>query len=147
VAAAPYLYRRLDETVRQKVESVFATHYRDLHVSVHSAALTSGGIQVRGVSIVDPKAEGPHSELAYFEELFLVCKTDLATVVREMPQIVEVVVRRPTIRSTRRPDGTWSVKRLFPLPRLGDEPPAISIEGGTLELFDPLKASPSSLSV
>ena len=83
LAAAPYLYRRLDETVRQVIESTIANHYKstenNLQVSVHSAAITRGGIQVRGVSIVDPQADGPHAELAYLDELFLVCQTDLKT--------------------------------------------------------------------
>ncbi len=147
LAAAPYLYRHLDETVRCRVESIFAQHYRNLKVTVHSAALADGGIQVRGVSIVDPKADGPRSEVAYLDELFLVCKTDLATLVRSTPPIVEVVARRPTIRATRRTDGTWSTSRLFPLPKFGDKPPVITIEAATLEIFDPLKKSPKSLTV
>ena len=70
-AAAPYLYRRLDETLRKKIESEFANHYRksNLEVSVHSAALVEGGIQVRGVSIFDPHADGPRAELAYLDEV------------------------------------------------------------------------------
>jgi hypothetical protein len=147
LATVPYFYRRLDETVRRKVETIFATHYQGLHVTVHSASLTSGGIQVRGVSIVDPQAAGPHAELAYLDELFLSCKTDLATLLQATPQIEEVVSRRPTIRATRRPDGSWSTSRLFPLPKLGDQPPVIVIEGATLELFDPLGETPRAFTV
>ena len=147
LAAAPYLYRRLDEAVRSRVEAIFAAHYKGLRVSVHSAALTDGGIQVRGVSIVDPQADGPRAELAYFDELFLVCKTDLSSLLNSMPSIVEVVARRPTIRATHRRDGTWSTGRLFPLPKLGDQPPAITIEGGTLEMFDPLQKTPKTFTV
>ena len=145
LATVPYFYRRLDETVRTRVESIIATHYRGLRVSVHSAAFANGGIQVRGVSIVDPQAEGPRAELAYLDDLFLVCKTDLATLLHANLQIEEAISRRPTIRATRRPDGTWSTSRLFPLPKLGDQPPVITIEGATLELFDPLTPTPRVL--
>ena len=147
LAAVPYVYRRLDETVRARVETLFATHYRDLRVTVHSAALADGGIQVRGVSIEDPKADGPRAELLYIEELFLVCKTDLATLLSTTPEIVEVTARRPLLRATRRADGSWSASRLFPLPTLGREPPTISIEGATVELFDPLEKTPRSLAL
>ena len=143
----PYFYGKLDETVRSRVESIFAEHYRGLSVKVQSAAITDGGIQVRGVSISDPKADGPRAELAYLDELILVCKTDLATLVRGTPQIVEVVARRPAIHATRRPDGTWSTSRLFPLPKFGEQPPKITIEAGTLNLFDPLKNPACSLAV
>ncbi|HVU86574.1 MAG TPA: hypothetical protein VHD36_04595 [Pirellulales bacterium] len=149
LAAAPYLYRRLDETARRYVESMFAKHYKqqNLEVSVHSAAIVEGGIQVRGVSIVDPHADGPRAELAYLDELFIVCDTDLKTLVQGMPTISEIIARRPTIRATHRPDKTWSTSRLFPLPHFGDRPPLITIEAATLELFDPLKNTPKSFTV
>ncbi len=149
LAAAPYLYRRMDETVRRYVESLFADHYKEhnLEVSVHSAALADGGIQVRGVSIVDPHADGPRAELAYLDELFIVCKTDLKTLLQGMPEVSEIIARRPTIRATHRPDKTWSTSRLFPLPHFGDRAPLITIEAATLELFDPLKSTPKSFTV
>ena len=143
----PYFYRQLDETVRGRVETIFATHYNGLKVTVHSAALAHGGIEVRGVSIVDPQADGPRPELAYLEELFLVCETDLQTLVQGTPKIVEIIARRPVIRVTHRPDGTWSASRLFPLPRFGNQSPVITVESATLELFDPLKHPTSSLTV
>src|SRR5262249_22912855 len=122
-------------------------HYSHLRVSVRSAALLGDGIQVRGVTITDPNADGPQAELAHFEELFLSCKTDLATLLTAPPDIKEVTVRRPTIRATRRPHGGWSANRLFPLPKFGAEPPTIMIEGGTLEIFAPLKVPSSTFTV
>lgn len=139
VGAGVFYCTTIDNTVRAKVEQMIADHYKHLRVSVRSAALLSDGIQVRGVTITDPNADGPQSELAHFEELFLSCKTDLKTLLTAPPEIKEVTVRRPTIRSTHRPDGAWSASRLFPLPKFGAEPPTILIEGGSLELFDPLK--------
>src|SRR5208283_2454527 len=52
-----------------------------------------------------------------------------------------VIVRRPTLRMTRRPDGSWSAARLLPLPKLDDGPgPEVRFENGTIEIFDPTKA-------
>ena len=137
--------------MRKIVESTIADHYKstgkNLQISVHSASITTGGIQVRGVSIVDPQADGPNAELAYLDELFLVCQTDLKTLLHGKPPITEVVSRRPTIRATHRPNSTWSTSRLFPLPKFGDKPPLITIEAATLEIFDPLKSTPKSLTV
>ncbi|HEY4311999.1 MAG TPA: AsmA-like C-terminal region-containing protein [Pirellulales bacterium] len=133
--------------MRKIVETKISEHYTGLQVSVHSAGLTDGGIQIRGVSIVDPHADGPHAEIAYLDELFMVCKTDIKTLLQGMPSISEVIARRPTIRATHRPDGTWSTSRLFPLPKFGDKPPLITIEAAILEIFDPLKSTPKSLTV
>ena len=147
VAAAVYYYGQLDDTVRGRIEKLFADHYVHLRVSVRSATLLSDGIQVRGVTITDPNADGPQHELAVFDELFLTCKTDLATLLTAPPQIEQVIARRPIIRATRRSDGTWSANRLFPLPKFGESPPTIIIEGATLELFDPLKIPASTFTV
>ncbi|HEY2837903.1 MAG TPA: hypothetical protein VGJ26_02055, partial [Pirellulales bacterium] len=147
VGAGVYFYGKLDDTVRAHVEKMIGDHYSHLRVTVRSAALLSDGIQIRGVTITDPNADGPQSELAFFDELFLSCKTDLTTLLTAPPDIKEVTVRRPTIRSTHRPDGAWSASRLFPLPKFGAEPPTILIEGGTLELFDPLKVPSSTFAV
>ena len=85
--------------MRKIVESTIADHYKstgkNLQISVHSASITTGGIQVRGVSIVDPQADGPNAELAYLDELFLVCQTDLKTLLHGKPPITEVVARAP----------------------------------------------------
>ena len=60
----------------------------------------------------------------------------------------QVVIRRPTLRMTRRPDGTWSTARLLPLPTLTDGPlPEVRFENGTIEIFDPTKAVACSLTL
>jgi len=47
-----------------------------------------------------------------------------------------VTIRRPTLRVTRRADGGWSAAKLLPPPQFGDRPPEVTIENGTIEIFD-----------
>jgi hypothetical protein len=78
LVALPHLYRRVDEEVRRRVEARFAQRYPQLRVRVGSAALVRGkGIEVHGLSIVDPEAEGPGAELVRIDDLFLICRTEL----------------------------------------------------------------------
>ena len=103
------------------------------------------GIEMRGLSIFEPGAEGPRAELYSVDECFLRCKTDWSDLLAGEPDVTQVTVRRPTLRATRRPDGTWSAAKLLPLPRLGKRPPLVRIENGTIEIFDPLRSPSSTL--
>ncbi|MBL9123565.1 MAG: hypothetical protein JNG90_08015, partial [Planctomycetaceae bacterium] len=146
LAAFPYFYNRVDEEVRLRIQRKFANHYPDLQVTVRSAKIVEGeGIEVRGLSIVEPGAEGPRAELAHFDELFLHCNADLPELLRREPVIRRITLRRPMFQVTRRPDGTWSTARLLPLPKFSDEPPVINVENCTVEIFDPLKNPSSTL--
>ncbi|MBU4273370.1 MAG: AsmA-like C-terminal domain-containing protein [Planctomycetes bacterium] len=138
--AIPFLYRRVDEEIRCRVEQRIAEHYRGLRVGIRSARLVEGeGIRVYDLTIVDPGAEGPRAELLRVEEALLECSTDWRELVRGEIPIRRVTIRRPTLRAARRPDGTWSAGKLFPPPRFSDRPPPITVQGGTIEVFDPLK--------
>lgn len=146
VAAVPYFYRRVDEEIRCRFEALFAQHYPTLKVSVGSAELVAGqGIKVRDLLIVEPGAEGPRAELANVEEIFIACQTDVKELICRNPIITHVTMRRPTVRIARRPDGTWSAAKLFPPPRFGNQSPEVTIENGTIEIFDPLKTPTSTL--
>jgi hypothetical protein len=146
IVGVALFYNRVDEQIRRAIEQRFAEHYTDLQVSVRSAELVEGeGIRVRGLSIVEPGAEGPRAELLHVEEVFLACATDLERLIRQDVKIGEVRCRRPTLRVTRRPDDTWSVSRLLPPPVFGPHPPEIVIENGSIEIFDPLKHPASTI--
>ena len=56
-------------------------------------------------------------------------------------------MRRPTLRVTRRLDGTWSAAKLFPPPKFGDRPPEVTVENGTIEIFDPTKSPAGTLTL
>jgi hypothetical protein len=146
VAAVPYFYRRVDEEIRHRIENLFAQHYTGLKPTVGSAELVAGqGIRVRNLSIVEPGASGPRAKLAYVEEMFIACQTDVKELICRDPVVTHVTVRRPTIWATRRPDGTWSAAKLFPPPRFGNQSPEVTIENGTIEVFDPLKTRTATL--
>ncbi len=114
-----------------------------LDVTVRAAHLLSNGIEVRGLSIAEPGAPGPQSELAFFDTLLLECDTSPQELFSGEPVVTRITVSRPVFRATRRPDGTYSLSKLFPLPKPPGPPPPVTIEGGVIEVFDPLRNPPS----
>jgi hypothetical protein len=148
VFAIPHLNRRVDDEIRRRVEAQFAQHYDDLKVTVRSAELVPGrGILVRGLAVVEPGAEGPRAELADVDEVFISCATDLEKLVQGEPEITRVVFRRPTLRATRRPDGSWSVARLLHPRRAREKTPEVLVENGVLDVFDPTRNPSTSVAV
>jgi hypothetical protein len=146
--AVPYLYHRMDEEIRARVERKLAAHYPHLIVRVRFAQLIAGeGIEVRGLSITERSAEGPQPELAYFDEIFFSCQTTVQELLSGEPEITHILVRRPVLRMTRRPDGSWSAAKLLPLPKHAHVQPEMKIENGTIEVFDPLKNPSTTLSL
>lgn len=146
--AVLYLDRQVDEQIRRFVEQKLAGHYAGLRVSVRAAELVRGeGIEVRGLVIVEPGAEGPGAELVRIEEIFLACPTQLQELLTRDLDIGRIVIRRPSLRATRRHDGTWSAAKLLPLPEFSKRPPEVAIEGGMVEIFDPLKSPSGTLTL
>jgi hypothetical protein len=146
VAAALALYPRMNEEICRRVEAKLSGHYRGLKVTVRSAEVVEGkGIRIHDLSIVEQGAEGPRAELLHVDEALLECSTDWKELVQGEPAVHRVIVRRPTLRATHRPDGSWSAGQLFPPPQFGDQPPEVKIEGGLIEVLDPLKAPASTM--
>lgn len=144
VVAVPYVYRQVDSKVRCQVEATFARHYSQLKVTVRQAEFLEGkGIEFRDLSIVELGAEGPQAELLHLDEVFLTCRADLDELVSGQPNVTHVLLRRPTLRVTRRPDGTYGAAKLLPLPRFSAVPPDVTVADGTIEIFDPT-VDPSS---
>jgi hypothetical protein len=144
----PYFYHRLDGEIRARVEGLLAAQYPNLQVKIHSAVLVKGeGITIRGLSVLDPAADGPGVELFTYDECSLACPTDLNTLLRGELEVSRVTIRRPTLRMTRRSDGTWSTGKLLPLPKFGVRPPEVTVENGTIEVFDPTKVPSSTLTL
>lgn len=147
VAAAPYLYRkaffRVEEEVRARMAAKIAERFPNLKVQVRSAHLADEGIEVRGLSIAEPGAPGPQGEIAFFDEVFLACQTSMQELISGEPVITSIRLTRPVLRATRRPDGSFSLGKLL-TPVKSDRPvPTVTIEGGSIVVFDPLK-NPSS---
>ncbi len=84
--AVPFLYTRVDEEIRRRVEEKLQAHYVNLTVHVRFAKLVEGeGIEVREVSILDPRLSGPQAELAYIDEIFIACGTELGQLASGLP--------------------------------------------------------------
>ena len=146
LAVILYLHQQLDKEIRGQIETRFGDHYRDLKVTVRAAARVEGeGIEIRDLSIKQPGTEGSHATLLHIEEAFLRCNTDLADFLRDRVHVCHAVIRRPTLRFARLPDGTWSGSRLWPTPNLSDTPPDVTIENGTIEILDLTKTPPSTM--
>src|SRR5574340_659026 len=123
-AVVAFFFRdRVDEEIRCRVLEQIARHYRDLRVTARSAALVEDGIEIRGLTISMPEVEGPRAELAYYDEVHLSCQTDLQKLIRGEVEVQRVILRRPRFRATLLPDGTWSVAKLLPPPKLNQRPP------------------------
>ena len=105
------------------------------------------GIEIRGLSIVEPAADGPRADLLSYDECFLRCRTDLQDLLADELEVTQVTIRHPTLHATRRPDGSWSAAKLLPLPKLSKRPPQVTIENGVVEIFDPLKNPASTLTL
>jgi len=147
LAATPYLYRlgfgRVEAELRSRVAAKIGERFPKLEVQVRAAHLTAEGISVQGLSITEPDAPGPEPEIVHVDEVFLACRTNVQELLSGEPVVTSVRFSRPILRATRRPDGTFSLAKMFPLPKYNRTPPAITIENGTIVVFDPLK-NPSS---
>ena len=148
VAAVPYLSRRLDTEIRDRVQARLAEHYVGLEVKLARAEFVEGeGIKARNLVILEPGADGPHPDLLHVEEVVLGFAGSLKDLLQGEPQFTHITIRRPTLRVTRRPDGTWSAAKLLPLPKFNDRPIETRIENGTIEIRDPLKEPASTLTL
>ncbi len=148
VLAIPHLNRRVDHEICRRIEGQFAQHFQDLKVTVRSAEVVPGrGILVRGLALAEPDALGPRAELALVEEVFLSCPTDLEKLLQGEVEVRRVLLRRPTIRATRRADGAWSVTKLLRPRTTQQKILDVKIENGVLEVFDPTKIPSTSLTL
>lgn len=155
VAAAiivPYLYHRIDEEIRVRVEARFAEHYPDMKISVRSAQLVEGvGIEIRGMSFSERGAidDGGAAEtaLVYLEHVILDCSTDLPNLMCPDVPISKITIHRPVFRLTRRADGSWNVANLLPMPSFSSDPPELIIQGGAVEIVDERKSPASSFAL
>ena len=149
LVAGFYLYQRVDDQIRIEIERKLAAHYSTLSVQLQSARLIEGeGIELRKLIISEPQANGPQTELARFDEVFLSCRTTLKELISgRQPEITQIRIRRPVLHATRRSDGRWSVARLLPCPKFSDNAPRVEVEDGSIEIFDPLRNPSSTLTV
>lgn len=150
VVAGFFYYRRLNEEIRAEVESILASHYQHLSVSVGSARwLRDEGVRIRDLSIVQPggRDDSTRSELAYVAELLLDCDLKIQNVIQRQIQIRHLHLRGLVLRPTRLPGGNWNLNRLLPLPSLGQKSPSATVDSGTIEIVDAMNDSPSLINL
>lgn len=141
-----YFYGRLNDEIRLRVQARIAQGYPNLSVTIRSAQLIDGqGIEVRGLSISDPRLPGSAAELVYFDEAVFCCDTTLTELIKHIdnPVFTRIVLRRPRFQAARLSNGSWSVTQLWPLPpQLSKNKAEILIENGQVVLFDPQRNPP-----
>jgi hypothetical protein len=138
IAAAAYIYLRLDDEICRQVESVLAEHYPAYDVHVSSARFEQDrGISVAGVSISEKNAAADNGPILTIDELYLTGKLRLDELLTGRLNIAEIHVRRPTLRAKYGADGTWNVSGLFPPPNLSEQSPNLTIEDASFVLLNP----------
>ena len=148
VVGIAYFYHQVGETIRARVEEKLAAGNTALKVTVRSAALVPGqGIVLHGVLFAEAVPTGPRPELLYLDEVRLACQTDIEDLLTKDPEPTDVVIRRPKLWATRRPDGSWSAAKLLPWPNYGENHPPVTIQEGSIEISDPLKTPAAALTL
>lgn len=127
---------KIDDEIRRHVEKMVAQHYPGLQVRVANARIIEGrGIEIRGFRISEPRDGEDPAPLIAIDELLLVCQPTIPALLNRQLEVENILVRRPSLRTSRRDDGSWSTDQLFPLPKFSDCSPDIIVEDGRLELI------------
>ncbi len=144
-----YLDRRLDEEIRNRVETLIAQGYPELDVAVRTAHFIEGeGISIRGLRIQDPEVDGPEAVLVDIDEVFLHSESGLQDLLQDSLRIEAFVITRPRIRAECDANGAWNLARLLPLPKLGNHPPfGGQLQNGLIEIVDTSKSPTSTLTL
>ncbi|MCE9524652.1 MAG: AsmA-like C-terminal region-containing protein, partial [Planctomycetales bacterium] len=137
VIAAKYVFsERLDEGIRSRIEAELRRNYPALEVHVKAARRVQGkGIEIRGLVISQPAAQGGHM-LLQVSEVLAECDTGFPDFVAQDPKFRRLQVRGMKVRAKRTANGTWNVAGLLPLPKQNGPSPPAEIKEGTLELVD-----------
>ena len=136
--AAAYVFYHINDEIRQHALRLLEGHYPELDIRIRSARWVRGeGVELRGVSLGDPRLAGEAAELVYVDEVFLAGPKELQDLVSDALHIEQLVLRRPTIFATQLAEGGWNVSRLLPLPQFSAKPPPAAIEDGRIIVVDP----------
>jgi hypothetical protein len=148
VATGVYMYVRMDDEIRQHVESMLRERYPQLSIHVGGARLIEGrGIAVYEVSLADPSADPGGEPLLEVDELLLACDVELTRLMRGTPTVERVEVKRPQLALRRGRNGRWNVESLLPLKPCGTAPPQVIIRNGVLTVSDEANASSAPLTL
>lgn len=123
----------MHDEVCRTIECGLAEQSPGLRVSVGSARVIEGsGVEIHGVRIADKDSR---TELVYVDEIFAACPISLEGLLKgEKPQAQRIVLRGLKAWAKQLPDGTWNLDRLWPMPKLGNNSPPITVTDGELEI-------------
>lgn len=148
VAGGVFMYARMDDEIRQRVQRLLAEQYPELSVSVGGARLVEGrGIAVYDLQLVDPSAPPGSDSLLSIDELMLACDAQLVKLMQGPPDVTRVEVKRPRLAVRRDRAGRWNVASLLPKKSLGTRPPQVIIHNGALSIRDELNREAPAISL
>ena len=140
-AVGIYLYVRMDDEIRRHVETLLADHYPHLEASVGGARLVEGqGIFVYDIELAPLGDRRARDELLVVDEMLVVCNVELTTLMKGMPPIQRVDIKRPRVALRRGANGKWNLNTLIPRNPAGMALPQIVIRGGEGEFVDEVAA-------
>jgi hypothetical protein len=133
-----YLYFRLDDEIRRRVESRFATHYLDFDVKVGRARFDPDrGIAIDNFRLTPKTADGSSAEpILSIDEMYLAGHVRIEQLLTNQLQIDGIVIRRANLRIVKQADGRWNASALLPLPHFSEQTPRITIEDAAASLVD-----------
>ena len=123
----------LNDQICHHAQQLLANHYRNLDVEIGSAHFLKGqGIKLYDFSIYEPTPTGGRSPLLTVEEVFLQCPTRLEEILTGKLHVQKMVVKRPVLHATHKPNGSWNIEALWPTPRFGNQPPVVEVQNAVL---------------
>lgn len=137
-----YVYYRADDELQKYVEATLATRYPNLSISVGGTRLLRGeGIRIRDISVVEPgdSRSRARSEIAFIEEIFLLCDPSIPTLLKGELEFERIRVRGLTIRAVRQPDGNLNLAEMIPMSCISDpnkRVAPITIENANVDFID-----------
>jgi len=134
------IYRSLDTRLKHIIEAHCAELFPNVTIQVRSAQIVMGeGIQIRGLRVLEPKADRNSGLILEVDEIFLAGPVDYKQLLAKSVQIQRVLVRRPRLHLVYREQAGWNAARLFPLSGGRGRLTPIEIENGSVEIVDTRK--------
>ena len=102
------VYSRLNNEVQKYVAAELKKQYPHLDVRVGSAQIVENkGLVVKNIEFSVPKLFGHPRTLLHIDELFIECSITLQSLYQKNPRISRIAVKKPILRVSRFPDGTF----------------------------------------
>jgi len=133
-----YTKELVHNRIRTVIQKQFSSHYEPMgiDVSIGSARFFERErIVVRDLVFRDSLNEKDRKELVRIDELVIHTSAGFADLVTQTiePSLIECL--HPKLKMIQGQQGTWSIDRLFPMPKLGDRPAPLLVKDGEVEFY------------